>query len=105
MVSLEPGEEMPTPLEIKVLTVDPVSWTPIAVPFDCTSMVIKNASASNNLKLRTTAANALTEDTLAPGAEQALAIPLHRYRFQAGTQPIFLQSSAGTGPAVLKFLA
>ena len=96
---------MPTPLEIKVLTVDPVSWTPIAVPFDCTSLVIKNANATNDLKLRTTVGDASTQDTLAPLTEQALAIPFHRYRFLAGSQPIFLQTAAGTGPAVVKFLA
>ena len=96
---------MPAPLEIKVLTIDPVSWTPIVVPFDCTSMVVKNANASNALKMRTATGDASTEDSLAPGGEQALAIPFPRYRFMAGTQPLYLQSVAGTGPAVIKFLS
>ena len=96
---------MPTPLEIKVLTVDPVSWTPVSIPFDCTSLVIKNANGSNSLKIRTNSSDSTTEDSLAAGAEQAIALPFHRYRFKAGSQPVFLQSSAGTGPAVLKFLA
>jgi hypothetical protein len=96
---------MPAPLEIKVISVDPVSWTPILVPFDCISMVVKNANATNALKMRTTAGDASTEDTLAPNGEQGLAIPFHRYRFSAGSQPLWLQSAAGTGPVVLKFLA
>jgi hypothetical protein len=37
--------------------------------------------------------------------EQAVAMGFHRYRFLAGSQPLWLQATAGTGPVVLKFLA
>jgi hypothetical protein len=95
---------MPAPLEIRVLTIDPVSWTPVTVPFDCTNIALKNGDAANALRLRTNASDAATQDVLAPSAEQALAVPFHRYRFPAGSQPLWLQAVAGTGPVILKFL-
>ena len=96
---------MPAPFEIKVLTIDPVSWTPVSVPFDCSGLSVKNTDTANAVRLRTNAASALTEDMLGPGSEQSLAIPFHRYRFPAGSQPLCVQATAGTGPVVVKFLA
>ena len=95
---------MPAPIEIQVLTIDPVFWTPITVAFDCNNLSIKNADPANPLKFRTNANSAATEDTLGPGVEQSFAIPSHRYRFPAGSQPVWLKATAGTGPAVVKFL-
>ena len=95
---------MPAPFEIRVLTIDPVSWTPITVPFDCSNLSVKNRDAVNAVRMRTTASDANTEDLLAPGAEQSLSNPHHRYRYLAGTQPLFVQATAGTGPVVVKFL-
>ena len=66
--------------------------------------MIKNRDAVNNLKMRTTSGDPATEETLGPGASQSIAIPFHRYRFPEGSTPLFLQSTAGTGPAVLMFL-
>jgi hypothetical protein len=96
---------MPAPFEIRVVPVDAVSWTPVTVPFDCVNLAVKNRDTANVMRIRTNKDDSTTEDTLAPGAEQALAIPFHRYRFRAGTTPVWLQATAGTGPAVVKFLA
>lgn len=95
---------MPAPLEIKVININTSDWTAIAVPFDCSSIALKNAGASA-VRMRTTSADVLTEDTLAAGAEQAFAVPFHRYRFLAGSQPVWVQAVSGTGPVVVKFLA
>ncbi|MSV35462.1 MAG: hypothetical protein EXQ47_07670 [Bryobacterales bacterium] len=96
---------MPAPFEIQVLSIDPVSWTPVTVAFDCNSLSVKNTDPANPVKFRTNVASAATEDTLGPGAEQALAIPFHRYRFTAGAQPLWLKATVGTGPVIVTFLA
>ena len=96
---------MSTPFEIRLLSIDPVSWTPLTVPFDCTSLTLKNADLANAVRLRSNAGDPATQDTLGPGMEQSLAIPFYRYRFPAGSQPVWLQATAGTGPIVAKFLA
>jgi hypothetical protein len=95
---------MPAPFEILVLTIDPVSWTPVTVPFDCTNLSVKNRDQVNPLRIRTNPNDPTTEDLLGAGMEQSLAIPFHRYRFSQGSQPVFLQATTGTGPAVVKFL-
>ena len=95
---------MPAPFEIQVLTIDPVSWTPITVPFDCSNLSVKNRDNGNSILIRTNPGDAATEDRIAPCGEQSLAIPFHRHRFPAGAQPVWLQATAGTGPAVVKFL-
>ena len=99
------GEDMPAPFQISVVTIDPVSWTPITVAFDCTSLSVKNADTANAVRIRSNANDATTQDLIAPGAEQSLAIPFHRYRFPAGSQPLWVQATAGTGPVIVKFLA
>ena len=96
---------MPAPFEIQLLTIDPVSWTPVTVAFDCSSFSVKNADLVNAVKMRSNSGSAATEDTLGPGVEQSLALPFHRYRFPEGSQPLWLQATAGTGPVVVKFLA
>ena len=96
---------MPAPLEIKVISINSADWTPIAVPFDCSSIAIKNTDEANALRMRTSSQDASTEDVLGPGREQAFAVPFHRYRFLTGSQPLWLRADAGTGPVVVKFLA
>jgi hypothetical protein len=64
---------MPAPFEIQVLSIDPVSWTPVTVAFDCNSLSVKNADPANPVKFRTNVASVASEDTLGPGMEQALA--------------------------------
>ena len=96
---------MPAPLEIRSLTIDPVSWTPVTVPFDCTNISVKNTDVTNAVRMRTNSGDPATQDLLAQGAEQVLAIPFHRYRFPSGSQPLWLQATAGTGPVILKFMS
>lgn len=95
---------MPAPLEFKTFSIDANGWMPIAVPFDCSSIAIKN-TLTNPLRMRTDAADASTQDMLASGAEQSFAVPFHRYRFLTGSQPVWLQAVAGSGPVIVKFLA
>jgi hypothetical protein len=95
---------MPAPLEFKTISINADGWTPVVVPFDCSSIAIKN-NCSSAVKMRTNANDVLTQDMLAAGCEQMFAVPFHRYRFLAGAQPLWLQASAGTGPMVVKFLA
>lgn len=95
---------MPAPLEIKVININTSDWTPLLVPFDCSSISVKNGGSAV-IRMRTTSGDATTEDTFGVGAEQAFAVPFHRYRFLAGSQPVWLQAVAGTGPVVVKFLA
>lgn len=95
---------MPAPLEFKTISINADGWTPITVPFDCSSIAIKNTGASA-VRMRTDASDVLTQDSLAAGCEQMFAVPFHRYRFLAGAQPVWLQAAAGTGSMVVKFLA
>lgn len=95
---------MPAPLEIRVLNIAATGWTPVVVPFDCSSMAIKNTSGTASVRMRTDAQDANTEDVLGPGVEQTFAVPFHRYRFTANSQPLWLQTSVGPASVVLKFL-
>jgi hypothetical protein len=95
---------MPAPLEFKTINIDASAWTAVTVPFDCSSIAIKN-TCSNAMRMRTDAADVSTQDMLAAGGEQSFAVPFHRYRFLAGSQPVWLQLVAGSGPAIVKFLA
>lgn len=95
---------MPAPLEIKVININTSDWTPLLVPFDCSSISVKNGGSAT-IRMRTASGDVTTEDTLGAGVEQAFAVPFHRYRFLAGSQPVWLQALAGTGPVVVKFLA
>ncbi len=96
---------MPAPLEIQVLNVNASDWTPIVVPFDCSSMAIKNSSTSVLVRMRTSSQDPSTEDILSPGSEQTFAVPFYRYRFVNGAQPVWVQAASGTAPVILKFLA
>jgi len=93
------------PFQIQRISIDAVSWTPVTAPFDCTSFIVKNCDPVNAVRLRTSSTDSTTEDLLGPAMEQAVAMGFHRYRFLAGSQPLWLQATAGTGPVVLKFLA
>ena len=95
---------MAAPFEILVLSINTTTWTPVTVPFDCTSLAVKNRDQTNVVRMRTNATDASTEDLIGPGVEQSLAVPFHRYRFKSGSQPVWLLATSGTGPVVLKFL-
>jgi hypothetical protein len=70
---------MPAPLEIKVISINTADGTSILVPFDCSSISVKNAGWAA-IRMQTTSVDASTEDTLPGGVEQAFAVPFHRYR-------------------------
>ena len=96
---------MPAPLEIRVLNVDAAGWTPVNVPFDCSSMAIKNGGTSAAVRMRTDSQDSATEDLLTAGSEQTFAVPFYRYRFVTGAQPLWLQAASESVPVILKFLA
>ena len=96
---------MPAPLEIKVININSATWTPVVVPFDCSSIAVKNPTEATAVRMRTNSKDAATEDLLNPGREQAFAVPFHRYRFLAASQPLWLQTADGTAAVVVKFLA
>ncbi len=95
---------MPAPLEFKSLSINATGWTPVTAPFDCSSIAIKNTCV-NAVRMRTDANDVSTQDLLVAGGEQMFAVPFHRYRFLAGSQPVWLQATAGSGPVIVKFLA
>jgi len=96
---------MPAPLEIKVLNINSTEWTAVVVPFDCSSIAVRNSDGVHSIRMRTTSSDPTTEDKLGPGREQAFAVPFHRYRFLSGSHPLWLQTVAGDVAVVAKFLA
>ena len=96
---------MPGPFEIRTLTLDPVTWTAVVAPFDCSNVSIRNRDAANSIVMRTATADPNTEDTLGPSSQQAIAVPFHRYRFLAGSTVVYLRTTAGVGPACVYFLS
>ena len=96
---------MPAPLEIKVISIHSTDWTPVTVPFDCSSIAVKNTHPTNGVRMRTNSNDPATQDVLGAGGEQAFAVPFHRYRFLAGSQPVWLQCEADSSAVVVKFLA
>ena len=73
------------------------------VPGDDAKRARLFAADPANTDVRVYAAS--TEDLLGAGGEQAFAVPFHRYRFVAASQPIWLQFETGSGSVVVKFLA
>jgi hypothetical protein len=96
----------------KQLAVDTVSWTPVVAPIDCMAVSIKN-SALVDLKIRTDSGDATTQDTIPAGSAESVLAPRHSshlhdasfgLRFLAGDTVAYLQSTSGTGPALLTFV-
>lgn len=98
-------ETMPSPFEIKSITLSSATWTALVTPWDCSSINIKNADPTNTIKIRTNQADPNTQDTVGPSIQYTIAMPFHRYRFPSGATVLFMQTTAGTGPAVVSFLA
>ena len=96
----------------KQVAVDTVSWTAVAAPVDCMSFSIKNSVAAD-LKMRTDADDAATQDTIPAGALETILAPQHGQRiadegkatrFLAGDTVAYLQAASGTGPALVTFV-
>jgi hypothetical protein len=96
----------------KQLAVDTVSWTAIVAPIDCMGVAIRNSTLVN-LLIRTDSGDAGTEETIAAGSVETIAVPRHAgglqdggsgARFHAGDTIAYLQAVSGTGPAQLTFV-
>lgn len=105
---------MPLPFEIKSFVVDAVSWTPLVAPIPCTRVNFRNADSANDLKIRTAAADASTEDTVPGGVfyqlhdgspEMIWKHNQHRsiHHWKAGDTICYLQTAGGVGPVIAHF--
>ncbi len=91
---------------------DTVSWTAVVAPIDCMGVAIKS-SVLVDLRIRTDAADAATQDTIVAGSIETISSPRHSggvrdagsgIRFYAGDTIAYLQAASGTGPALLTFV-
>jgi len=90
---------------IRRLTIDAVTWTPVVTPFPCRRIAIEQGDGVNDLKIRSDAADANTEKTIAAGTLQPLTSEfLGDTVGGPGETVCYLQAAAGTGPAVLEFV-
>jgi len=96
---------MPAPFEIRNITLDPVLWTAVIVPFDCNNITIRNKNSAASVLIRTDSVDPSTEDTIGPLMQQVIAVPFHRYRFATGATAFYLCSSAGPGAVAVMFLS
>jgi len=96
----------------KQIAIDTVSWTAIVAPIDCMGVGIKN-SQSVDLKIRTDATDATTQDTIPAGNQDGIMVSRHAGnqhdgaqgpRFLAGDAIAYLQAVSGTGPALVTFV-
>lgn len=106
---------MPSPLEIRRLTIDSVSWTPLVAPFGCSRVQFRTADPANDLKVRTTPTDADTEETIPAGVYYLINVAssesmwVHNqtrshHLWKAGDTICYLQAVAGTGPVVAGFI-
>jgi len=104
---------MAAPFEIRDVDVDPQNWTPVVAPFACNNVAIRN-TLSVDLNIRTDLVRP-DQDILAASAQEGIIAPLSGapfwrdatsspYRFMAGSTVAYLQSSAGTGTAKVRFV-
>jgi hypothetical protein len=93
---------MPEPFEIREFDIDPATWTPIVVPFDCNNVSIRNTVAAD-LKIRTDLQR-IDQDIIAPGVQEVIAAPIsgapfwrdaqyRPYRFMAGSIVVICKAS------------
>ncbi len=96
----------------KQIAIDTVSWTAIIAPIDCMGVGIKN-SQSVDLRMRTDATDATTQDTIPAGNQDGIMVSRHPgnvqddsgpSRFRAGDTIAYLQAISGTGPALVTFV-
>jgi hypothetical protein len=96
----------------KQIALDTVSWTAVVAPVDCMAVSIKN-SVFIDLRIRTDAADATTQDTISAGSIEIVSATRHSsgvqdggsgLRFYAGDTVAYLQVASGTGPALLTFV-
>lgn len=83
------------------VTADNVSWTAITAPFPCNCVTLLNLHSAN-MKLRTDSADADTEITLPPNAQEEAGTTIsgphvRTFRFQTGSTVVYAQTASGTG--------
>ena len=92
--------------------VDTVSWTAVVAPIDCMGVAIK-CSVLVDLRIRTDAGDAATQDTISAGSVETISVARHSggvrdsgsgMRFYTGDTIAYLQAVSGTGPALLTFV-
>ncbi len=88
----------------KRIDIDSTDWTPIAPLAACNGLALRNTTGVD-VKIRTDANDASTEDVLNPGAqEEVRATPDHRgpvYAFSPNVPVFYAQMTVGTGTIVL----
>jgi hypothetical protein len=99
---------MPAPRENERLTLDTVTWTPVAPPFDCNYIGITNEQGAE-IKLRTDSGDASTEESIL-GFSAVNDIAASRdarsgqsFRYPKTVTAFWLRATSGTGPAVVRF--
>ena len=91
---------------INRLTIDTVTWTAVTPSHACTQVVIRQGGAANDIKVRTDQADSGTEHTIPSGVDFVINSNPGSFStpFPAGDAVCYLQSVAGTGPAVCEFI-
>jgi hypothetical protein len=95
-----------TVLSIFRLTIDPVIYTPVIVPFDTNNLWLLTEDASNAMYLYTKQGVDSSRVTIFPGIQFVLTAEKTRIgeagvRYPKGTTVGTLLAAAGTGPAVI----
>ena len=80
-------------------------WVPIKLPYDCTCIVIDGEDNPNTIRIRTDKDDPNTQSNLPPGTAKVITTNprASHITFQQNVTIFWLQSSAGSGPAVLEF--
>lgn len=95
---------MARPFNVLRVTLDPVTWTAITVPFDCNIVSAENSVTTVAMTMRTDQADATTERPIPAATAHRIGAAGHGYRFQAGTVLYYLKVASGTGPAIVEFM-
>lgn len=91
------------------VAVDTVTWTALTAIMNCQAVSLRNLGVPD-MKIRTTAASAATEDVLGPLEGKSIDSPSRAgheytdYRFHAGDIIVYAQAAAGTGPVLVSCL-
>ncbi|MBM3813450.1 MAG: hypothetical protein FJW20_17650 [Acidimicrobiia bacterium] len=90
------------------VTVNSSTWTPVAAPFDCDVLTVRNTAGAS---LRYSPGQGATEDQLEPGAQFSIAMHRHTQRwihggprFKEGEPAVYLKLAAGTAAIKVTFL-
>jgi hypothetical protein len=87
------------------VSIDESAWTPVVAPVDLDAFSIR--CDDGTMRIRTTAADASTEDLLAAGAQEVVDAPLRHHRgevprFRQGDVVIYARMEIGAGTVILR---